>query len=440
MMNSAELDRLRADVIGAGQFPDLADIDKRGRRRIGRHRTLGVAAVALVVAVAVAGGSLLGLSRGNPVAPAAANLLAGSVAGPLAGGEVLLNGPIQTLQYEPLDSREQFAVIGSGGQRIALARSLDGGQTWKAWEMPAAAGTPDAGIVTEPGHPNQLVSLEPLSRTVLVFGNYLSRDAGQTWKAISPAGRVQGTVTTWQEGLGAWATIGAGTPTVPVGWRLRTFCVGTGEICKLYAVDPVSLSWHPLAQQPGGVRSLIGLDADTAVDGTFWAVRTFEPGEGLCTINHSSDRGASWSSYAIPAADGCVYGPPTMTKSGVTYALLMARSANNSLKSTALLVSSNGGKSWSKTALNVPLRQIAALPDGTVLGVQEGENGGSLMLSTDGGRAFKAIPGTENSSVLKPTVTGAYTVVLSGGTGRNNTRISEDGKHWAQIRAVPGQK
>jgi photosystem II stability/assembly factor-like uncharacterized protein len=439
MMNSADLDRLRADVIDAGQFPDLADIERRGRARIGRHRTVGVAAVALVVAVAVAGGSFFGLSRGKQVAPTGGNLLAGAVAGPLAGTEVLLNGPIQALQYLPVDSREQFAVVMSGNRRIALARTLDGGRSWKAWEMPAGAGTgdPATGMVTAPGSPVG-VSLQVISRTTVLFGDFVSRDAGQTWNALGTAGRLVGNTSSWQDDTSIRITTAVAVNSVPPGWQLRQFCAGSGEICKLYAVDPVGLGWHPLTQQPGGVQRIVGLNAITAMDGTSWAVRTYEPGEGLCTINHSSDRGASWSTYSIPAADGCTYGPPTTTKAGVTYALLMGATANNGLRSTALLVSRDGGKTWSKTPLNVALDQLAALPDGTLLGVRD--KGGSLMLSNDGGKSFTAIPGTEHSTGLIQTVTGAYTVAIEGANSRNNTRLSEDGKHWAQIRAVPGQK
>src|SRR5882757_2073020 len=100
MMNSSELENLRADVVEAGHFPDLEGIELAGRRRIARRRTVGVAAVAVVVAVAIGGVSLLGPSRQQT--PASPNPLAGSVAGPLAGTEVLLQGPVDAYTYLPL--------------------------------------------------------------------------------------------------------------------------------------------------------------------------------------------------------------------------------------------------------------------------------------------------------------------------------------------------
>ncbi|WP_246281639.1 sialidase family protein [Fodinicola acaciae] len=419
-MMSDELVRLREDVVAAGRFPDLDDLGRQARGRVRRRRVAGVAAVAVLAALAIAAIPLLTGSHGTKEQPAAGpDLLAGSVRGSIAGGPVTLTKAMKAQSYEVVDQRQVYALV-QDGKRFAVARTTDSGATWHAWQVPAGAAKPDStGYVLTP--------FVALSRTVLLLGDYVSRDAGQTWSKAAGQ-RVAGNVTNWQESRPLTITVGAPVEAFGRGQVMNTFCAGDGSVCHLYAVDLSTVVWHQLARQPAMTSAAAGRD------GVLWAVRQVEFGKPGCTVSHSTDGGANWSTYQVPVAYGCVLSPPVTAADGTTYALLM-RSNGTAMTGTAALVSTDGGTTWTKKALGADLAQLAVSADGTLWGTANSDAG--FLVSRDGGRTFSSVPDTGSPVGFRTTVTGAYISPIGGAAFRNNFRVSEDGVHWSVIPAAP---
>lgn len=421
MMKSDELASLRADVVAAGRFPDLDELGRRAHGRTRLRRVGGVAAVAVLAVLAVVAVPLLTGPYGpKNTTPAAPDPLAGSVRGPLVGEPVTLTKAMKAQSYEVVDGRQVYALV-QDGKRFALARTVDGGKVWRAWQVPAGAVQPDsAGYVLTP--------FVALSRTVLLLGDYVSRDAGQTWSRATGQ-RFAGTLTNFQVSRPLTATLGAPASKVGKGQVAHTLCDAQNVTCHVYAVDLPSAVWHKLARQPPLTA------AAQARDGVLWAVNRSEFGKGRCTVSHSRDGGGTWSTHEIPAADGCVLAPPTTASDGTTYGLLI-KANGGGLSSGGALVSTDGGATWTKNPLGTDLRRMAVSADGTLWGTTNSEPAG-IVFSRDGGETFRPIPDTGSPVGIQSTPTGAYVSFIASAGFRNNQRLSEDGVHWTVIPAAP---
>jgi hypothetical protein len=394
--------------------PEFAEIKTGGQRRRTRRRIGGVVAVVAIVALGVTTLPLLTDHR-TEVRPAVE--LGRTVAGPIAGAAVPIEG-LDPRLYQAVDSRQVYTVAKTPSGGAALARTLDGGRTWKAWQLPSGASAK---------------SLILLGRTTLEIGAYLSRDAGQTWA------KIPGTASNGLANSGSTITpvtvVLASTTvnSVPAGWFARAFCVAQFD-CKLYATDPVHGGWHPLAHQPAAT------DVTQDARGRLWAAkRALVPGQGdkpSCSLSTSTDRGASWSAYPIPPRDGCA-GTPSIGRDGTAYALVAIAGATD--KTPGMLVSTDSGKSWQRRANGMDLTDVVVLPDGgfvghPVTGHLDPQN--SLVLSENGGRSFAKIPGTERVSTIERTSIGAYS---TGITPEGLPMVSDDGRHWGPIPVLPAK-
>ncbi|GAA1664973.1 hypothetical protein GCM10009765_13180 [Fodinicola feengrottensis] len=423
-------------------IPEFAQIQGDGKRRRNRRRVGAVAAAVAVVALAAA---VVPLAQGRLAGVQSADPLAGAVAGPVAGAEVLLTGaPVTLSWYGELDTREALAVTLSEGKAPSMARTVDGGHTWKAWRLPPGIGVTTGDQLIQTGSTLNVVYPQVISRTVVQIGNYLSRDAGQTWTKTAGTA-VNGVMMNHGEGNFYTAVIAAPVPSAPTGWPVRAFCVdnnkaGIPATCGMYAIDPVEGGWHPFAKQPSTTWG----DAEGAVDasGRLWFSHS---AESKCILSSSVDHGATWTTLSIDKADGCA-GVPMSGTDGTAYATLSGLLASIP---PSVLVSHDGWKTWQKTQLGTPpVDLIAVLPDGALLaaprhvtspGKPATSAAPGFLLSRDGGKTFQQIAGTAGFSSLKTTAVGSY--IGSSNSGEPGKQsISDDGEHWSKAPQVPGQK
>jgi photosystem II stability/assembly factor-like uncharacterized protein len=260
----------------------------------------------------------------------------------------------------------------------------------------------------------------------LTIGGYLTRDGGQSWKKISgePA-----------DIRGAQAPVlmvGAEVASVPAGWT-----IGIANDGKLHAIDPSTGQWHPLVHQP---KPGVALSSATAgpdgsiwagLSGTYSAVKNHEQSSGLAT---SHDRGRTWTVFLPDPADGIVFGA-SYTDANHAYANLSKMSDAGNAVSSGVLVTSDGGKTWTKQQIaHLPDRAVT-LPDGSLLGWASPPSAG-LAISDDGGKAAVAVPGSTAASRFAKTVDGSY-VYADKELTPASYRMSTDGRTWVPVPLPP---
>jgi hypothetical protein len=333
-----------------------------------------------------------------------------------------------------LTSKLQLAVVRTAAKRPALARTVDGGVSWQAWELPPDVSVDKDNFLTIKGV-DGYVALMAFSRTVVELGPYVSRDSGKTWARIH--GTVAGgTLNNGSSGTQGTVVVAATTVnSVPKDWFFQSFCASQFS-CKLYAVDPVHFAWHQLEHQPAVT------DAVEDAKGRLWAAnRTLVPGQGdkpSCSLSASTDRGVTWVTHPVPATEGCT-GAPSVGADGKAYAIVATAGATD--KTPGVLVSSDGGIRWQRQALGMNLTDLFVLPDGTMIGhpvLGSDEPGDSLVSSKDGGKTFSPIPNTAHAGTLTRTVGGSYTTTVAAG-GRLSDLVSDDGVHWVPAATVPAK-
>ncbi|WP_163505945.1 WD40/YVTN/BNR-like repeat-containing protein [Fodinicola acaciae] len=400
-----ELRELAQDVRDSVVVPDFAEVVRSGER-IRRRRvatTIGTTAAAVVVGVAAIGTAGPHTRSTTPAKPVPA--------------QVYVDAMI------PVDSHHAFVPQRDENGVVGVSFTADGGRSWQ-WTAP-------------PPNTRRTDSVDVLGPTTISFGGYVSDTSGRLWT------RVEGTPTTGVATTGSTSrqitayVNSAVKQAVPDGWTARSLCEND-TACEVYAVDPATGAWHPLAHQPPTPTEVT---VDSA--GRMWAAkRVVLPGDKpSCALSVSTDRGASWSTYPIPGSAGCVNAPST-TSDGTAYALVATAGATD--KTPGVLVSHDSGRTWQRQALGMALSDLYVLPDGTMIGrppLNSPDPATTLLRSTDGGKTFTPIPGTAHAAGIERTVTGAYAALVHPATGGMNAArliVSDDGLHWSQI-AMPAR-
>ncbi|WP_163573483.1 beta propeller repeat protein [Fodinicola feengrottensis] len=256
------------------------------------------------------------------------------------------------------------------------------------------------------------------------FGNLLTRDRGKTWTTLADK-------------------LAAPIAAVPSGWRIYLGQVGTQSEegstapARMYAVDPTNGDFHPLSTAP----TMTATDAGSVIeasDGSFWA--------GISAYQGKQGVERSATTEATPGRPSHPRKPPTRqtwrnsrsparTGEPVTPSLEHPFPARRRI----FYRTTNGGATWTKISSPIGLNSLAALTNGSVLGVHtvgsDRNVSHQLMISTDDGLNF--------TEVTAPPVHGLATaengvVVLIASQNRVHTTV--DGKTFDTIvfPAEPG--
>ena len=254
---------------------------------------------------------------------------------------------------------------------LALQKSADGGQTWSPLTTSlGAASTFDPGPVSVDSTGNVFVSSDT--------GLSKSSDGGVTWTLVFPAS--SGTL-----GTLVVAPVYGGVPAT---------LYGLGDALRS-SIDG-GVTWVTLTE-PSGFTPLSLLAADPTTAGTLYAAAdpVFAKGNPLSTggttpslggVFKSTDGGLTWQTLLSGQSD--FYSGLALDSSSTIYAI---DNPSSSASSPTLIVSSDGGTTWSSQAL-----PATPVPTGTfALVVDPGQPGDlyvgavtSISRSTDGGASW----------------------------------------------------
>ncbi|GAA4604596.1 hypothetical protein BJY16_005065 [Actinoplanes octamycinicus] len=413
-MPDTRFDDLRAYAEQAVRQPDFAVIRQRAARH--RRRSLG-AGLAAVLSVLLATGFGYAVATGSPSDPPPP-----VDPGPPADfprlAQVVSTGP-----------DDLYAVVercvDCGRQLYA---SPDGGATWQRRAVPASPNLVtdlvvlgkgllawrDSRILTEDSSPP--ATPDPATMELL----WTSKDGGRTWRpatvdpepvAAAPAG------------------------TKPVDCRL----VGREDSCRVYAVDPATGRFAPLAHQPAGFTFQDSWTDAVSVPagGRMW-IPGLDPVTRKPAVAVSGDNGRSWHTHVFagglriePQPDFVpqIYLPTVAADSGSTgYALLYRDDRRQDPYRTT-----DGGLTWQPvTGLALP----ETIEPGTVTadGAHAVRAGGTFQVYDDRQYWAVALPGFPDE--LQEPLTNRIT---HDGAGRyvvfseKKLCLSDDGRTWRQV-------
>ncbi|WP_163506914.1 sialidase family protein [Fodinicola acaciae] len=434
-MNSSDFERGRTAVRERIKTPEFSSIVGESRRRRQRHQLGGAAAVA---AIALAGGAVVATTHAFDHGGLAA-------AGPIAAQPWSLTTPSSILDEFPLGVGQAYAVLAvSGGasdpQRAALAHTTDGGQSWKAWEIPAKfrprtyvqGGTmsfkngkpyvyPDT---SQP--PVHLIGVTVLDENTVLSMTGLTRDGGRTWQEVPDA-------------------FGDPIDSAENGWVV----VNRGD-GRLVAIDPATGVQHLLRHQPD-LELYTRPNGDKLVvpakDGSLWVVGSAR-GRNDKAVAVSRDRGRTWSTHVFAGTGGAgdlwvatVDGEKVYVIRGT----LVGRS-----DPVIRAESRDGGQTWSTftpvAGLRIPMG-LAVTPDGALLSADTrlAKDGNPVecpaVISRDGGRTFVANDKIGLARALVRTVTGGLAYTSSSQPHVPLSRLfSSDGSTFITVPKPPNSK
>ncbi|WP_163511003.1 WD40/YVTN/BNR-like repeat-containing protein [Fodinicola acaciae] len=406
-MNVRDFAGVRAEVAARTRLPDPAVLRERGRRRRRTHRSMSITASVLALALVVGGGFGLSQLRSHAGEPMA--LI--STPRPASPYGVVCD----TVAY---DAKDVYYVINTlwdcyRTTGFILSHSPDAGRTWQTWWMP------------EVGKGEELPPFL-LDRSTLVWRQVISRDGGRTWRSVPQTG-----------------------PTVaeiPAGWPLAW--VDMERSGRQYvAVDPATGQRYPLTSQPNAGLSSLAQGQHLvlpAADGSLWVAVSDDNNHYAVAV--SRDHGRSWRRSPALSRSGAFTVASRDGKTAYACGDDMTNKGPDRMFRTT-----DGGVSWHLVDQPAPTRlcasgelQLVVRADGSLLAVApwtDGELGGPLMASTDGGRTFRAVPGLPtNLTQIERLPGGGYQ--LSGVTGNNDdgvrTLVSADGVTFQPVHIPPG--
>lgn len=430
------IDQRYRDLAGAAaeaaRPPEFASV----RRRAGRLRTRRRAGGALAVAVLAASG----------VAGVAALRPAGGIDPAAGGGRIVA--------ADGYDAEHLYAIEADCDDcPRELIASSDGGRSWdeRGVELPATAAP----------------RLTVLGPEVLLFSWVDSRTDLNSFPP-DPSPSATGTPPGTWGGIPEWAVSVDGgrslrdievtdTPVAAAtrGTRLvRCFDLGLSEPCPLYAVDPVSGRFAPLANQPS---FMVWDDIEAPASAGLW-VMGYDKVTRRPAVAVSEDQGRTWQTRPIGDTNGANNWDVATTDGNVVYAMFSrAMNVGITLRKQGqtpvvpeepavrpmVFRSTDGGVHWDRVDdVDIDGRVSRVLPgsmvavDGTHILAAEGPSGWRWVGSVDG-RSYRPMTlrglpalGAKPQSILPPrAIAERFFIYLY----QERLYTSTDGRNWRPV-------
>jgi photosystem II stability/assembly factor-like uncharacterized protein len=288
---------------------------------------------------------------------------------------------------------------------IGLYRTADGGKTWS--EVAGGAGQLMDGLMIyklaqSPVAPKRVYALagyrpEDKAAAKGDLGIYLSDDAGQTWKLVTPLSAFPNS---------AVFTIAAG-----AGSARQLFAVVPNIGAKgLYMSDDAGAHWRQQPDLP--TDSINGLVADPARAGRLWV---YSVSSGLYSTD---DDGAHWK-----AAQGV---------RGDVFSVAVAAQTVYAVGDSGLFVSKDGGASFAPGSGDVAFTAVAASP--ATPATAYALTGTAVYLSGDSGASWKQTgPISRQPSYLTVDPASAATAYAGASYPIAVVATSDGGVRWSTI-------
>jgi hypothetical protein len=396
----------RAAVSDRIEQPPFAELVARGRSRARRVRTVRLAGVGVLAALAAA--PLVALPDGNgPTVPAPSSPPPVEVVQPRASFAFFLDLDHGLVQY--VDAECEASMI-----RI----THDGGATWsEAREVPT---DPDyrrpTPLPAEPGcfHPMVLqiapdTLVAPLQRSFTDGPNLMSRDAGLTWREYEPQVRTAESV---PDGV------------VPMWPCVRDACSQAG----LGWFDPQTGDWLVLENQHPDVGH--GLTA--GLDGSLWVYGPGPDGSDL-RLAVSRDRGRSWlEQHSFPDIDRLDASILVPYDGATAYLATMAPTVYPD--PFHLYRTTDGGETWQPVLAGQQFEDVVDMwvnaAGGLVVTRSVGDSY-ETYISTDGGDTFTSF---DLPVVGVVAFHGGFSGFASDPAAAASGYLSEDGLIWRPVQ------
>ncbi|RSM51496.1 hypothetical protein DMB66_41780 [Actinoplanes sp. ATCC 53533] len=432
-MRAPQFEELRAYADDAVRQPGFADIRRRARR-VRRRRTAASSAAAAVAVLVVTGLGYVATTGSRGGSPVAVPTPATSAAD---------TGWPRVTSVAATGSKDLYAVVERcrecGPQLYA---SPDAGATWQRRPVPPAPDTSDTSgdvrtaLIVELGNgilawkERRSIKLEDLRTSPSGTtdggrgpsanqGLWITVDGGRTWRraAIDPE---------------PVAAVLPGTRPVDCG------LLGPASPCRIYAVNPVSGRFAPLADQPPGITVESGWAGQTSVplSAGLW-VPGLDPATRKPAVAASSDGGRTWRTrvftdgVAAEAHDGMIatmYLPTVAAgPNGTAYVLTYRADLRKDTHRTT-----DGGASWvsGDSVPEVPDAGFVTADGGHVVNTGQG-----FLADRDGGGGYAAVtlPGfpaelRRQVPIVSHPAAGRYLLALSPGL-----LLSDDGWKWRRV-------
>ena len=417
---------LRAYVDNAARQPDFDAVRQRAGR-VRRRRAVVSSAAAAVAALLVTG-----LGYAATAGPQVALPKPSASATPDSGWP-RVTGVQATGAADLYVLYERCRDCGS-----ELYASDDAGATWQRRSVPPTAGGTLISTFASLGRgvlvwrDGQLVNLQDLPGSSPT-GSAVAEPSGtlgREWTTVD-GGR------SWRQAVVDTKPVAA----VPAGTRpVDCHVVGQTSPCRIYAVDPVTGRFAPLATQPSGItvsRNWAG-QTDVPLGGRLW-VAGLDPATRKPAVASSSDGGRTWHTFvfsggvpAKPSKLGIIAGMylPTVAAGpgGTAYALLYHDDHGREAYRTT-----DGGVTWRP----VPGGPVADTPDSgfvTSAGAHVVKSGDGFRISRGGGRYQPVtLAGYPADLLPLPQLTsqqapGRYVVFADA-----RLYLSDDGQTWRRV-------
>ncbi|RLP98011.1 hypothetical protein [Micromonospora sp. CV4] len=387
-------------IAEAVRQPPLDEL--RSTARFRRQRSVAVVATALL---ALAGVSVVPLvarpDRATPARPAEPSPRPNQLS------DFTLTGPDSGVDVRQNDCILRFVVTD------------DRGRSWSDWDAARFEGARCAA--------NPTPTAGDLEFSVLSDRSYLVSDRGYS-RLSTDYGR------TWREANEAIVAV----PTFPATAR-PVFCgFGCGALQEALAVDPSTGTVYRLSGKAPSWRPLANLYPSP--DGTIWAAYQ-TPSPSGATVARSSDRGATWTTWEV-GEDGYV-----MAIVGVDdrEGYLLTQRAGGG---TRLLRTADGGKTWTDTGADLPVRthwDLTVGSDGSLLAITPSggtgaEGRATLLVSRDDGRHF-TVAREYGTAVGSISVAPGYAWLFGpddGSTGEpDHFLLTTDATSWTRFTLAP---
>jgi len=388
-MRESQFSGLRDYADNAARQPDFAAVQQRAGR-VRRRRAVGSGAAAVAAALVATGlgyAATAGPGGGPPAAAPTPSTSADLGAGWPRWTSVAATGPADL--YGLFERCRDCAP--------ELYASADAGNTWQRRPVPPAPDDPGAGSLRMPW----LTSLGPgilawkdaklTSLAELQGSRPPSTEPADGGRSPSAVERLWITVDggrTWRQAEVDPNPVAA----VPPGTRpVDCNFISPPSPCRVYAVDPASGRFAPLADQPSGItfeRGWVAAQTDVPLGGQLW-VPGLDPATRKPAVASSSDRGRTWHTHVftdgVPAVvdDGRIatmYLPTVAAGADGTAYALTYRDDHR----LAPYRTTDGGVTWRP----MPGGPVTITPDGgfvTADGAHVVNTGQEFWASRDGG-------------------------------------------------------